>query len=54
MQVIFLVQVGFWDTVSEQPTDQYLETLDKALAAGLRQLIVLTVPTKVGTTLCRA
>lgn len=53
-QAVFLVQVGFWDVVSEQPTDKYLEALDFALAAGLRHMIVMTVPTQVGPIcLCR-
>lgn len=46
-QAVFLVQVGFWDITSQQPTDKYLETLDFALASGLRHMIVMTVPTQV-------
>ena len=46
-QAVFLVQVGFWDITSTQPTNEYLDTLSDVLASGLQWMIVLTVPTKV-------
>ena len=35
------------DKKSEKPTEEYLHSLDAALAAGLQKLVVLTIPTKV-------
>ena len=44
---MFLTHVGFWDLKSEEPSAKYLGVLQRALDAGLKQLVVLLVPTSV-------
>lgn len=47
-QVVYLSHIGIWDKESRELPGEYLQALDAALAAGLKQLILLTVPTEVG------